>query len=438
MRKFIILFFLLFEFFPAYADWWDDAMNAYEDYKTSLYSQGGKIWGWTDQTIGDSRWTGEIGAGFIPPRTKKYNVTSLKLGVDMNADCKGLWLHSNLSALFDIDAMWNWVQSSITNSFYNSLLIALYSNNTIGQLMNFASTFNEQNLSLITQRCNNAEILAVAEDPTYRAMSWSQKLCVNSRMATGSNYADAIRDCAQNAAGAMMGTFAGGDAGIKTCYDIVELDGDEDFIRALLGYFELEYQGGKVSHSYYEPILSAGELMDSLLVKNSAYFDSVLMIYNGTYPGSANQKWEKLQYFMALLSPPGAPVDPSTIKMAGASGPLERASIKNKIVTVSSYAGTVYLVNVAGSFVLECRNNRDFRVLDEEIEKYDEHFKEIKEFLDQAYNEFTVVDGFSRSMGNASAYLYGRAVGRFFEKTSEEANKIGQRVLYSTPSNNRR
>ena len=434
MKKFC--FFVLLISVVLYGDWWDDAQGMFKDYKDELYSTGGALWAWDDAVSTDNRFNYQIGAGMVPPSSRKYNVAGINLEVDPHADCKGIWLHSDFDAFFDDGKLWNWVTSYVTNTVYASLMTLLYSNNTVGQLHSFMQDFGVKNLQLTSERCNQEEIIALTQDPTFQSMSWSQKLCVNARMTAGVNYPEAIKQCRDNAVDAALGNYAGAgtQAEVKSCYDISVFYNDENFLKAMLGYYEPNTGGGGgFTYEYHSPSMDMNELMDSLLVLNTAYYDSIVDIYKGNIPGDGTTLYQKLEKYVQYLSPPGSPIDVEAIKQASNAPPFEREALKTKIVSVGAYAGAMFLLNRIENFISSCEL-ADFRVNEEEPERYRKRAEILRAQMRNIYDNYTIMSDFTTSIHNASLYLTSRASGRFVEQVMSNANRVGEKTVFGTPA----
>jgi len=441
MRK--LVFFMFFFVVCLYGDWWDEAQTMFEEYKENLYESGGALYSWEDVMNTDNRYRQRMGAGFIPPSSKTYNVARAHLDLDANLGCKGIFVHSDFDQFFDDDALVNWATSFIGNALWTALLASLYSSNTWGQLQTFMQDYGLKNLQLSADRCNDAELKAMVQDPIYQAMSWSQKRCVNVRMTAGKSYPTAISQCKGNAVDAAFGSYSEApEAEIKNCYEITDCAGDEQFLKALLGFYELNSavngQGKPVlRYEYTPPSMDVNELIDSLNVLNSAYYDSVVAIFNNEMPGSESELYSKLERYIKYLSPPGAPVDADAIKQASLSSPFERGSLKTQIVSVGSYSAAMYLLNRLENFIHSCVGS-DFRVNEEEIQRYKERVSFLRKQMDHLYNSYTVINGFSSSINDAAGYLTSRASGRYIQQVERNANRIGSaNPVYGIPSRGR-
>jgi len=441
------LFFILLVCSVVYGqDWWDEAQIMFEEYKENLYESGGALYSWEDVMNTDDRFRHQMGAGFVPPSSKTYNVARAHLDLDADLGCKGIFVHSDFDQFFDDDALVNWATSFIGNALWTALLASLYSSNTWGQLQTFMQDYGLKNLQLSADRCNDAELKAMVQDPIYQAMSWSQKLCVNGKMTGGSSYPEAVSWCKSRAADAALGNDpAASAAEIKNCYEITDCAGDEQFLKALLGYHELVsamkvVEGGSkrvLRYEYNPPSMDINELIDSLNVLNSAYYDSVVAIFNNEMPGSESELYSKLERYIKYLSPPGAPVDADAIKQASLSSPFERGSLKTQIVSVGSYSAAMYLLNRLENFIHSCAGS-DFRVNEEEIQRYKERVSFLRKQMDHLYNSYTVINGFSSSINDAAGYLTSRATGRYIQQVERNANRIGSaNPVYGIPSRGR-
>jgi len=441
MRK--LVFFMLFFVVCLYGDWWDEAQTMFEEYKENLYESGGALYSWEDVMNTDNRYRQRMGAGFIPPSSKTYNVARAHLDLDAGLGCKGIFVHSDFDQFFDEDALVNWMQSYIENFLWRELIFMLYSSNTMGQLATFMQDYGLKNLQLSADRCNDAELKAMVQDPIYQAMSWSQKRCVNVRMTAGESYPKAVSWCKGSAADAALGNDPSmSEAEIKNCYEITDCAGDEQFLRALLGFYELttafNSDGDKVlRYEYTPPSMDVNELIDSLNVLNSSYYDSVVAIFNNEMPGSESELYSKLERYIKYLSPPGAPVDADAIKQASLSSPFERGSLKTQIVSVGSYSAAMYLLNRLENFIHSCAGS-DFRINEEEIQRYKERVNFLRGQMENLYNSYAVINGFSSSINDAAGYLTSRATGRYIQQVERNANRIGSaNPVYGIPSRGR-
>jgi len=424
-------------------DWWDEAKEMFEEYKANLYEQGGAMYYWDDVLNTDDRFRQQMGAGFVPPSSKTYNVARAHLDLDANLGCKGIFVHSDFNQFFDDDALANWATSFIENTLWEQLIFMLYSSNTMGQLATFMQDYGLKNLQLSADRCNDAELKAMAQDPIYRAMSWSQKLCVNGKMTSGSSYPEAVSWCKGRAADAALGNDPEASiAEIKNCYEVTNCAGDEHFLKALLGFYELVstmkvVEGGSkrvLRYEYNPPEMDVNELIDSLNALNSAYYDSIVGIFNGSVSGSGTELYAKLEKFIKYLSPPGSPVDADAIKQASVSGGFERGALKTQIVSVGSYSAVIYLLNRLDNFIQSCAGS-DFRVNEEEIQRYRERVSFLRGQMDNLHKNYSIIEGFSSSISRSSGYLTARSTGSFVERVERNANRMGEsRPVFGLPS----
>jgi len=175
------------------------------------------------------------------------------------------------------------------------------------------------------------------------------------------------------------------------------------------------------------------ELMDSLLVLNSAYYDSIVDLYQGNISGDGTILYRKLQKYIQYLSPPGSPIETEAIKQASNAAPFEREALKTKIVSVGAYAGAMYLLNRTENFINSCEM-ADFRINEGEIDRYRKRVDLLRGQMRNIYDNYTIMSDFTASIHNASFYLTSRATGRFVEQVMSNANRVGEKTVFGTPA----
>ena len=441
MRKFYLCI-LIIPLIVSADTWWEEAETLYKAYKRAIYeSAHGRIWAWnkieTTTTDNFYKFSWKVGAGFIPPYTKKYNVAALNAPIDFRADCNGIWLHSNIEAFFDSDQLKNWLINFATNTVYYYLLSLLYSNNTVAQLLTFMENLGSSQLSLTAARCNNTTLIKMSNDERYKALSWSQKLCVSAVMTADPDkpYYEAIEECSNNAAAAAAGSMFDSKAEVKSCYSILQFNNDENLTKALLGYYTKEISGDKFNWIYHAPTLDIPTLVDSFITLHSAYFDSIEMIYKGTFPGDETYLYQKLQQFVSKLSPPNAPVDPAIIHQAINSDEYEKQAFKLKIVSTSSYFAAVYIISRLNNFITSCATQKDARVNEEEIKKYRERLKVLTQQLQNMHSLTMLGSEFARDIAEAEDYLARKSSGVFLQTVLQNANRISTSTLHNNIKN---
>ena len=368
------------------SDPWRTFKNYWQEYKDWLNTNTtGNYYNWADFDTSTSpqKWKfgASIGIGFIPPGTRKFKIASVSPGLDINLSCKGIWFHVNPSTYVDWGELKNWAISYATNTLYGYLLTYLYSNNTIGQLLNTMNSLSTKVLELDAQRCNDQELQALANDPRWKDLSWSQRLCVNSRMASGDRFSDAIETCQQNAANFIFT----GNSKMKSCFDALQLTPEQkELLQALFGYITYSRSGNAVSVKIQDPTITIPEIFDSVTRVTGAIFDSAVYMVNNYGSLNAAQRYSKLYYYLAKMSPPGTAINPQVILEMISAPVTVRQTVKGVIATTNAYYACKMAITLGHRAIYGCMSRNDVQISPTELE-------ELKRRWEAAREEFALI-----------------------------------------------
>lgn len=310
-------------FFWAVEEWWK-AIG--EDFDRAL-SQKISFDGYTTSRDSVLRWRRTNAGnmltfgwdwGYFTPKTKVYTPLSASAEWDIGLSCKGIHFHTNFNVVVNarhlVDAMVSYTQ----NMVWSYLMAMLYSNNTIGTLMQFLHQSHQFSLNLTSKRCSDAELMEYFANEGNRLMwqsmnAW-QRACVSALYSGGVNFqvdnSDHSYGSMDFSSAVQYCTRKGKDVDIpkplKSCRQY--LDGVPPYVETVMVYLGINLKSlvkvrwnpedtartlivgaSEESNLALDSTVALSLIIDSVYTWTMAMFDSIYAVYKPTDPNSVKR-----------------------------------------------------------------------------------------------------------------------------------------------------
>lgn len=401
--------------------WFDDIVNNFfKQWKTD------KIWsamgGYGYSSIKNSpdpgKWefATDVGAGILLPQTKTYRIQPFNLWFDYKLSCKGINISANFSSIVDWEALKQQIYNFIKQPFILGLLILLQSNSQIGELAKSTFSWFNQLVGVLQTHCNYDDIVALSKDPTYRSMSFTQKMCVHAWLSYGANYQEALDRCTEQQ---FPSSFPSSGRKQQKCYEVVNLPPSiKEMMINLVGTFKdtatvnsnpYGCRGdsciGDFSSVVYIPAeIDLDSVMSIFSSKADYYLNNIDNILDSGLSGNA--KYDSITAIIRNYFPPGAITDPQMLIDLHYMDVAHKELVHGVLSHATGLLGARFLLDEAYRVIDRCRRQTDARIPEEAVAAYKERLRYLEtQYQNVLKNSRALQEGAVKPLKHLADYI---------------------------------